>query len=73
MTVPIAAKELRMYVLREVLERAQTDGTAVAHFNVCDLVLRYSGPLWSQSSRLPGRGSSCSAGEPADEGNSHSR
>jgi fructose/tagatose bisphosphate aldolase len=26
-------------VLREVLERAQTDGKAVAHFNVCDLVL----------------------------------
>jgi fructose-bisphosphate aldolase class II len=28
-----------MHVLREVLEQAQTDGKAVAHFNVCDLVL----------------------------------
>jgi fructose-bisphosphate aldolase class II len=28
-----------MHLLREVLVRAQTDGTAVAHFNVCDLVL----------------------------------
>jgi fructose/tagatose bisphosphate aldolase len=28
-----------MHVLREVLVRAQTDGTAVAHFNVCDLAL----------------------------------
>ena len=28
-----------MHVLREVLVQAQTDGTAVAHFNVCDLVL----------------------------------